>query len=86
VADWDSPDLRLIGVEMRAGGSTDPGAAYAVFNSGGAADIRLPQGRWSWVLDSANPAHVSAECSGALAISGQSVQLFKSVGSADPVR
>jgi len=86
VADWNNPDLRLIGVEKRVKGTTDPAVIYAVFNSGGATEILLPAGQWQWELDSANPAHQRRECSGALAISGQSVQLFQTVGSADQVR
>ena len=85
-ADWDNPDLRLIGMELRGRDPTENGALYAVFNCGGAAEIALPDGTWLWELDTANPTQVPSRCSGTLAISGQSVHLFKSVGLADQVR
>lgn len=85
-ADWDDPNLRLIGLVLHGRDGAADGTLYAVFNSGDAAVIALPDGTWLWEINTENSAHARTECSGTLAISGQSVQFFKAVGTADQVR
>ena len=85
-ADWDHPDLRLIGMELRTPAPPRPSALYAVFNSGPDTDILLPDGTWLWDLDSAAPDRTSVPVTGWQRVPAQSVQLFNKAGQSGDMR
>lgn len=82
--DWHRPDPWILCCEKRmAAGTPDPtaGAAlYLVFNPGAEDDILLPEGRWTWLIDSAAPERAAARVKGRVRIGAQSVHLFSQPG------
>jgi glycogen operon protein len=84
--DWHDPAFRCLGVELRhaaedAGGGA--GAIFALFNTGSARDVVLPQTATGWrlILDTTRPAAAPAPAKATVAAPAHSVLVFEAVTS-----
>jgi glycogen operon protein len=84
--DWHDPAFRCLGVELRhaaedAGGGA--GAIFALFNTGSARDVVLPQTApgWRLILDTTRPAAAPAPAKATVAAPAHSVLVFEAVTS-----
>ncbi|KFE33534.1 glycogen debranching protein GlgX [Thioclava atlantica] len=81
-ADWNDPELRFIGVEIRGAAEGPAGeagseAVYLIFNAGGDCSATLPPGRWTRLLDTARPEAPEELFDAAeTCLAAQSVQVF----------
>ncbi|KEP71513.1 glycogen debranching protein [Thioclava dalianensis] len=82
-SEWNDPELRCIGVEIRGaaeGLSQEAGdtALYLLFNAGAACEARLPPGDWALELDTADPGGTEPPKTAlSTCLAAQSVQLFR---------
>ncbi|KEO51816.1 glycogen debranching protein GlgX [Thioclava pacifica] len=80
--DWNDPELRCIGVEIRGaaeGPAGDAGyeAVYLLLNAGPTCKAALPNGQWTLLLDTARPEAAEEQFSAAeTCLAAQSVQVF----------
>nr|WP_207186692.1 glycogen debranching protein GlgX [Phaeovulum veldkampii] len=78
--DWHAPGICCLGAELRVAAAAPcwgAAAAFLVLNPGGPTIMRLPEGRWRMMLDSADPLAPEAEFAAAeTPVAAQSVQLF----------
>ncbi len=78
--DWQNADWRSVGVIIRESSEkalpkreTD---VFAFFNAAGETSVRLPEGRWFRMLDTADPDAPPRACEGEVHLKQQSVALF----------
>jgi hypothetical protein len=62
---------------------TAKGALFAVFNAGSEVTVHLPNGEWTWLLETAAPSWPGTLVSGSVLVPEQSVQLFSQPGRAE---
>ncbi|MEO1951201.1 MAG: glycogen debranching enzyme GlgX, partial [Thioclava sp.] len=80
--DWNDPELRCIGVEIRGAAEGPAGeagseAVYVILNAGPEQHITLPPGRWTRALASALPGREAEQIDAPEAcLAAQSVQVF----------
>ena len=78
--DWHDADWRSVGVLIRESaekalpkGETE---VFAFFNAAAETPVRLPDGRWFRILDTAAPEDAPLACEGEVTVAQQSVALF----------
>ncbi|MFZ1660444.1 MAG: glycogen debranching protein GlgX [Paracoccaceae bacterium] len=75
--DWETRTNWALACEMRMKGEeTTGGTLLAVFNVGSEVHFQLPDGEWTWLLESAEPRWPETWVSGSVLVPEQSVQLF----------
>ncbi|AQS48242.1 glycogen debranching enzyme GlgX [Thioclava nitratireducens] len=80
--DWNDPELRCIGVEIRGAAEGPAGeagseAVYVILNAGPKQRVQLPPGRWTCLIDSAFPEREAEQLVAPEAcLAAQSVQVF----------
>ncbi|SPJ25916.1 glycogen debranching protein GlgX [Palleronia abyssalis] len=83
--DWEDPELRALGAELRMASGTPAyaeteEAIFAIFNRGPARDWILPDPpsgmEWDWRIDTAEPERVGELVRGTVGIAGDSVSVF----------
>lgn len=82
--DWDTRANWALACEIRMKNhETDKGALFAVFNAGSEEIVHLPDGEWTWLLETAAPSWPGTLVSGSVLVPEQSVQLFSQSGRAE---
>lgn len=75
--DWETRTNWALACEMRMKGDEfTSGTLLAVFNAGNDVTFQLPDGEWTWLLESAGPSWPETVVSGSVLVPEQSVQLF----------
>lgn len=80
--DWLDPEARCLCVEIRGAAEGPQGeagstAVFVICNAGPMVDVRLPEGRWRLLADSAHPTRPEADHAAVTScVAAQSVQLF----------
>lgn len=82
--DWDTRANWALACEVRMKNhETAKGALFAVFNAGSEVTVHLPNGEWTWLLETAAPSWPGTLVSGSVLVPEQSVQLFSQPGRAE---